>query len=49
MGEWERLKSDFVRGEYFDFLRPHGFAGETRPWAPSRASETWTICASPIP
>ena len=29
MGEWDRLKSDFVRGENFDFLRPHGFAVET--------------------
>ncbi|MEO8115735.1 MAG: transglutaminase family protein [Phenylobacterium sp.] len=28
-GEWDRLKSDFVRGENFDFLRPHGFAVET--------------------
>ncbi len=26
MGEWDRLKSDFVRGENFDFLRHHGFA-----------------------
>lgn len=25
-GEWDRLKSDFVRGEHFDFLNPHGFA-----------------------
>lgn len=25
-GEWDRLKSDFVRGEHFDFLHPHGFA-----------------------
>lgn len=29
MGEWDRLKSDFVRGECFDFLRPHGFATPT--------------------
>jgi transglutaminase-like putative cysteine protease len=29
MGEWERLKSEFVRGECFDFLRPHGFAVPT--------------------
>ena len=28
-GEWNRLKSDFVRGECFDFLRPHGFVEET--------------------
>jgi transglutaminase-like putative cysteine protease len=28
-GEWDRLKSDFVRGECFDFLRPHGFVVET--------------------
>lgn len=26
LGEWDRLRSDFVRGECFDFLRPHGFA-----------------------
>jgi transglutaminase-like putative cysteine protease len=25
-GEWDRLKSDFVQGECFDFLRPHGHA-----------------------
>ncbi len=25
-GEWDRLRSDFVRGECFDFLRPHGHA-----------------------
>lgn len=29
LGEWDRLRSDFVRGENFDFLRPHGFAVET--------------------
>ena len=29
MGEWDRLRSDFVRGEQFDYLRPHGFARET--------------------
>src|SRR5258706_5799460 len=29
-GEWDRLKSDFVRGENFDFLTPHGFAAPTR-------------------
>ena len=28
-GEWDRLRSDFVRGENFDFLRPYGFAQET--------------------
>jgi transglutaminase-like putative cysteine protease len=28
-GEWDRLRSDFVRGENFDFLRPNGFAVET--------------------
>ena len=28
-GEWDRMKSDFVRGEQFDFLRPHGFARAT--------------------
>jgi transglutaminase-like putative cysteine protease len=25
-GEWDRLKSEFVKGECFDFLRPHGYA-----------------------
>jgi transglutaminase-like putative cysteine protease len=29
MGEWDRLRSEFVRGEGFDFLRPHGFAAPT--------------------
>jgi transglutaminase-like putative cysteine protease len=29
MGEWDRLRSDFVRGEHYDFLHPHGFAAET--------------------
>jgi transglutaminase-like putative cysteine protease len=29
MGEWDRLKSEFVRGQQFDFLRPHGYAVET--------------------
>ena len=29
MGEWDRLRSDFVRGENFDFLAQHGFAIET--------------------
>lgn len=29
MGEWDRLRGDFVRGENFDFLRHHGFAVET--------------------
>jgi transglutaminase-like putative cysteine protease len=28
-GEWDRLRSDFVRGEHFDFLHAHGFAGHT--------------------
>ena len=28
-GEWDRLRSDFLRGECFDFLRPHGFARES--------------------
>ena len=29
MGEWDRLRSDFVLGEQFDFLREHGFAAQT--------------------
>jgi transglutaminase-like putative cysteine protease len=28
-GEWDRLRSDFVLGEHFDFLRGHGFTGPT--------------------
>jgi len=28
-GEWDRLRSEFLRGENFDFLHPHGFACET--------------------
>lgn len=28
-GEWDRLRSDFVLGEHFDFLHAHGFAGPT--------------------
>jgi transglutaminase-like putative cysteine protease len=28
-GEWERLKSHFVQGECFDFLRPHGLVTGT--------------------
>ena len=29
MGEWDRLRSDFVLGDQFDFLREHGFAVQT--------------------
>ena len=29
LGEWERLKSEFVQRDCFDFLQPHGFAVET--------------------
>ncbi|MDP3658878.1 transglutaminase family protein [Phenylobacterium sp.] len=29
MGEWDRLRGEFVRGENFDFLYPHGFAVPT--------------------
>ena len=32
-GEWDRLKSDFVRGEHFDFLHAHGFTGVTEALA----------------
>jgi transglutaminase-like putative cysteine protease len=28
-GEWDRLRGDFIRGECFDFLRPHGYAVST--------------------
>jgi len=28
-GEWDRLRSDFIQGECFDFLRPHGYACHT--------------------
>ena len=30
MGEWDRMKSDFVHGDCFDFLRPHGFVRPTQ-------------------
>jgi transglutaminase-like putative cysteine protease len=26
LGEWDRLNSDFLRGDCFDYLHPHGFA-----------------------
>ena len=29
MGEWDRLKSEFVRGDCFDFLQPFRYAVET--------------------
>jgi hypothetical protein len=29
MAEWDRLASDFVQGECWEFLRPHGFADST--------------------
>ena len=29
MGEWDRMRSEFVRGECFDFLRMHGFVETT--------------------
>jgi transglutaminase-like putative cysteine protease len=29
LGEWDRLKSEFVQGDCFDYLRPHGFAVAT--------------------
>jgi transglutaminase-like putative cysteine protease len=29
MGEWDRLRGEFVRGEWFDFLRHRGFAEKT--------------------
>ena len=29
IGEWDRLRSEFVRGEWFDFLHPHGFAASS--------------------
>ena len=32
-GEWDRLRSDFVQGECFDFLRPHGHAHMTEALA----------------
>ena len=32
-GEWDRLKSDFVRGEHFDFLHGHGFTDPTQALA----------------
>ena len=29
MGEWQRLKSEFVMADAFEFLRPHGYAVRT--------------------
>jgi transglutaminase-like putative cysteine protease len=29
LGEWDRLNSEFLRGECFDFLSPHGFVTGT--------------------
>jgi transglutaminase-like putative cysteine protease len=29
VGEWDRLKGEFVRGDCFDFLYPHGYAVAT--------------------
>ena len=29
MGEWDRLRGEFVRGDCFDFLHPYGFAVPT--------------------
>ena len=29
LGEWDRLNSDFIKGDCFDFMRPHGFAVPT--------------------
>ena len=29
LGEWDRLRSGFIQGECFDFLRPHGYACRT--------------------
>jgi transglutaminase-like putative cysteine protease len=32
-GEWDRMRSDFVRGEHFEFLHAHGFTGATEALA----------------
>lgn len=32
-GEWDRLRGDHVRGEYYDFLQPHGFARDSEALA----------------
>jgi len=32
-GEWDRLRSDFIQGECFDYLRPHGYARRTEALA----------------
>src|SRR5580700_6829054 len=32
-GEWDRLRGDFIQGECFDFLRPHGYACQTEALA----------------
>ena len=28
-GEWDRLRSEFVRGDKYDFLQPHGYARDS--------------------
>jgi transglutaminase-like putative cysteine protease len=28
-GEWDRLRSEFVRGDKFDYLQPHGYARDS--------------------
>jgi len=48
MGEWERLKSAFVRGECFDYLQPHGFTQVTRPYRRSWTRMGSTSCAAVI-
>jgi transglutaminase-like putative cysteine protease len=29
-GEWDRLRGDFIQGECFDYLKPHGYATRTK-------------------
>ena len=49
IGEWDRLRSDFVRGECFDFLQPARVRhADRRPWTPSSPSTGWTTCAAAI-
>jgi transglutaminase-like putative cysteine protease len=48
-GEWDRLKSDFVRGECFDFMHPHGYARRTGAGSPDRQKGTRRSAASRSP
>jgi len=40
-GEWNRLRADFVQGDCFEFLRPHGFAGWNEALAAFARERGW--------